>query len=39
MPRGGFETRLELPSTAAYAAAVALDRRGARLGRSATVRV
>jgi hypothetical protein len=39
VPRRGFETRLELPSASGYAATVALDRRGARLGQSATVRV
>jgi hypothetical protein len=39
VPRRGFETRLELPSNAAYAAAIALDRRGAALGRSVPVRV
>jgi hypothetical protein len=39
VPRRGFETRLELPSTARYVAAVALDGRGAKLGQSAAVRV
>jgi len=38
-PKLGFETALELPTTARYAAAVALDRRGARLGQSPTIRV
>jgi hypothetical protein len=35
--REGFETRLDRPAGAAYAVAVALDRRGAPLGKSAPV--
>jgi hypothetical protein len=39
VPRRGFESALELPSSARYAAAVALDRRGERIGRSKTIRI
>jgi hypothetical protein len=38
VPRRGFETALELPPTALYARAVAIDRVGEKLGASATVR-
>jgi hypothetical protein len=38
-PRTGFETRLDVPRGARWAAAVALDTDGRALGRSATVRV
>jgi hypothetical protein len=38
-PKRGFETALELPSSARYAAAVALDRRGAKIGQSKTIRI
>ena len=39
LPKRGFETALELPASARYAAAVALDRRGAKLGQSSTIAV
>ena len=39
LPRRGFETRLGIPSRARYAAAVALDRHGKRLGTSNVVRL
>ncbi len=37
VPKRGFETALELPPSARYVAAVALDRHGRKLGRSATI--
>jgi hypothetical protein len=39
VPKRGFETALPLPPSARYAAAVAVDRRGKKLGQSAAVRV
>ena len=39
VPKRGFETALQLPPSARYAAAVALDRRGQKLGQSAAIRV
>lgn len=38
-PKRGFETGIELPATARYAAAVAVDRRGRPLARSAKTRL
>ena len=38
-PRGGFETRLQIPKGSRYAAVVALDEAGNELRRSKTIRV